>query len=283
MVLSLISTSSLISDSLSIDYYSPDNIIRFADYLYEQGDYQRAAGEYQRFLFATETLPVSTDTVLFKIGQSYRKNNDFDRAIHYFQNVVDNDHDPLLVDQAHYQIALSHFLFERFEQSEHYLLTNISDTISEMDLQARQLLAFNSIRQKRWDKASTILSNFDQTDITTVDILKFAHIGQNLPRKNKTLAGIYSTLIPGLGKFYCNRPVDGLQSLFSTVILGWQAYDGFHDDGVSSLKGWIFGTIGGLFYLGNIYGSVVAAELYNEQHEAQLMSKIKVYLNVHFD
>ena len=34
-----------------LDYYSPENVHKFADFLYEQGDYLRAAGEYQRYLF----------------------------------------------------------------------------------------------------------------------------------------------------------------------------------------------------------------------------------------
>jgi hypothetical protein len=33
------------------DYYSQENVGKFADFLFEQGDYLRAAGEYQRFLF----------------------------------------------------------------------------------------------------------------------------------------------------------------------------------------------------------------------------------------
>ena len=36
-----------------IDYYTPENVRKFADFLYEQGDYLRAAGEYQRYLFSS--------------------------------------------------------------------------------------------------------------------------------------------------------------------------------------------------------------------------------------
>jgi tetratricopeptide (TPR) repeat protein len=284
VLITITSVSLLSTDSLVIEYHSPENIKRFADFLYTQNDFQRAAGEYQRYLFAAETLPVDTDSMLFRIGQCFRRGNEFDKAIHYFQNVIDDHADPDLMQQAHYQIALCYFLMDRFKESEVYLISLQPDMIDPASTKELQhLRALNMIQLKQWDNAYTTLSTIEFKDKTTSDLLQFAYVGQHLPRKSKTLAGVYSTIVPGLGKLYCNRKIDALQSFFSTAILGWQAYDGFHKDGVSSMKGWIFGTIGGLFYLGNIYGSVVAAEIYNEEHEAKLLSTIKVYLNVHFD
>jgi len=277
--------ASLISaDTLTIEYNSPDNIKSFADFLYEQKDFLRAAGEYQRYLFAIDILPVDTDPVLFRIGKCFRRNNDFEKAIQYFQNVIDDRPDEQLIQQSHYQIALCYFLLGRFEESNAYLISMQPDTTDPLtNRELQHLRALNMIQMKQWNNAFTMLSAIKLKDKTTSDLMKFAYTGQHLPRKSKTLAGIYSTVVPGLGKLYCNRRVDALQSFFSTAILGWQAYDGFHKDGASSMKGWIFGTIGGLFYLGNIYGSVVAAEIYNEEHERQLLSTIKVYLNIHFD
>ena len=43
------------SDSLQLDetnkFYSADNIMLYADYLWQEADYIRSAGEYQRYLF----------------------------------------------------------------------------------------------------------------------------------------------------------------------------------------------------------------------------------------
>ncbi|MEJ2567876.1 MAG: hypothetical protein P8Z50_03225 [candidate division WOR-3 bacterium] len=65
-------------------------------------------------------------------------------------------------------------------------------------------------------------------------------------------------------------------------ITGWQAYEGFKADGVHSVKGWIFGVVGGIFYLGNIYGSVVAADIYNEEQEVFFRLSVNKYLNENF-
>lgn len=276
--------SLLFADSLTIQYYSPENIKRFADFLYEQDDFLRAAGEYQRYLFAVDTLPVNTDAVLFRIGQCFRKSSNYEKAVEYFQNVINNQPDMEFAHQTYYQIALCYFLMERFEQSDAFLRAIQSETAGlDIRVKQQQLRALNMFQMRQWDNAFSTLSSIEPRDETTFNLMQFAHAGQHLPRKSKTLAGIYSTIVPGLGKLYCSRRIDALQSFVSIAILGWQAYDGFHKDGTSSVKGWIFGSIGSLFYLGNIYGSVVAAEIYNEEYEAQLMSTIKVYLNINFD
>jgi len=144
-------------------------------------------------------------------------------------------------------------------------------------------MAVNHLQQREWTEAIDLLNVSNDTEPITIKLASFATSGQQLPRKNKILAGFFSTVIPGAGKFYCNRPFDGVQSLATTGILGWQTYDGFHKDGIHSVKGWIFGVIGGIFYLGNIYGSVVAADIHNVEQEKRLFTEIQVFVNVSLD
>ena len=59
-----------------VDYYSPENVLQFADFLFEEGDYLRAAGEYQRYLYYArlETAPTGEGTRLdgASIGEGAR-------------------------------------------------------------------------------------------------------------------------------------------------------------------------------------------------------------------
>jgi TM2 domain-containing membrane protein YozV len=134
-----------------------------------------------------------------------------------------------------------------------------------------------------WDEAAGFLADTAGRDTFTRELLNFTIEARRLPRKNPAWAGIYSAVIPGLGKLYCRRPFDALSSFTSTAILGWEAYSGFHDDGLGSVKGWIFSAIGGIFYLGNIYGSLVAADIYNEEIEDKLVNKIRFRVHANFD
>jgi TM2 domain-containing membrane protein YozV len=85
------------------------------------------------------------------------------------------------------------------------------------------------------------------------------------------LAGTLSAIIPGTGRIYAGRLTDGLYSLLVIGTTGWQAYEGFQDDGVRSTRGWIYGAVCGFFYLGNVYGSVVAVKIHNDRLELNLL------------
>ncbi|UCC11189.1 MAG: tetratricopeptide repeat protein [candidate division WOR-3 bacterium] len=281
----LITTCWLLPADVSVaDYYSPENILRFAGYLFEDGDYLRAAGEYQRFLFSFDSIPEQADSILFQIAECYRLTEDYIRAIGQYQKIIDRYPRSRLKDECYYKISLCHMLMGRHDESIHFLYNHLSEpSNSSLSLRIQQLTAANYLFQRRWQAAINLFAIDSAYSKTTSHIINYASQGMQLPRKSSTLAGLYSAIVPGTGKFYCGRTVDGIQSLATVGVLGWQSYTGFRDDGAGSVKGWVFGVIGGIFYLGNIYGSVVAAEIYNEEQAERLLQKVRVFVNVNFN
>lgn len=266
-----------------LDYYSPENILRFAGYLFNDGDFIRAAGEYQRYLFSFDTLPARADTVFFKIAECFRLSGMHQRAIEQYQKNIDNFEQSPLNNECVYKISLCFLLLGQHDESLLLLRNRIPATVNAQAELHMQLTAANFLFQRQWQAAIDIFSANSSSNKVTSHLLNYAQQGQQLPRKNSPLAGVYSAIIPGTGKFYCGRTIDGIQSLATVGVLGWQAYTGFRDDGVGSAKGWIFGVIGGVFYLGNIYGSIVAADIYNEEQEERLLQKIRLFVNVNFN
>lgn len=274
---------SAFTDSLTVDYFRPDQVLRFADHLYHQGDYRRAAGEFQRYLFSFDSLPANADTVYFRIARCYRRTGTYDRAIDYYQRVRDLP-DSKLSHDALFQTGFCQYLAAEYDSSRASLVSCASGPADPgIQLKARQLTAVDFMLEGYWDKARRVLVDPADRDSFTGELAAFLVEYEHLPRKSPVLAAGYSAVIPGLGKLYCRRPFDALSSFTSIAILGWQAYDGFHDDGKGSVKGWIFSVVGGIFYLGNIYGSVVAADLHNEEGELLLVKKVQVRVNAHFD
>ena len=107
-----------------------------------------------------------------------------------------------------------------------------------------------------------------------------------ISRRSPLIAGTLSTILPGLGKVYCNQNGDGIYSLIMVALAGYLAWDGFRDSGKNSAKGWTFGTIGGILYLGNIYGSSIAAKIYNNNKETEYLNgknlEIRLYNEINF-
>ena len=269
----------------SIEYYAPENVRKFADFLYQQGDFLRAAGEYQRYLFFLPKEGTDREQIRYKIALCYRFAGNSEQAIESFQSILKSYPQSQYASRAYYQIGATYFLMDQFEQSTRFLreaLPHITDTRQRVE--AEQLIGISYLMQKQWTKAGEVFKALQGSDVLTVRekasvYHNYAEAGAQLPTRSPFLAGTFSAVFPGSGRLYAGfRIGDAITSLITVGIAGWQTYDGFRRDGVSSVKGWTLGTLSGIFYVGNIYGSVIAARVYNRQVEEEFLATLSVEL-----
>ena len=264
-----------------IDYYTPENVRKFADFLYEQGDYLRAVGEYQRYLFYQ---PQESEEIRYKIALCYRFAGQTEQAIQNFQVLLRMHPDGQFTNRAYYQIGATYFLQDQFEQSAQFLreaLPHVTD--AEQHAETEQLIGLSYLMQKQWSEASEIFETLQGSKVVSVSqkavvYHSYARNGANLSTRSPFLAGVLSTIAPGIGRLYTGKFGDALTSLFIVGLTGWQAYDGFQRDGLSSVKGWTLGTLSGIFYAGNIYGSVISARVYNRRVADEFLTTLSVEL-----
>ncbi len=263
------------------DYYSPENVLKFADFLYEQGDYLRAAGEYHRYLFYE---PQESEEIRYKIAICYRFGGKTEQAIQGFQTLLRMYPESQFANRAYYQIGATYFLMDQYEQSARFLhevLPHITD--ARQHAEAEQLIGLSYLLQKQWSEADEIFKKLGESDVIPVKekavvYHNYAEKGAHLPTRSPFLAGTLSTIVPGTGRLYTGRIGDALNSLLIIGVTGWQAYDGFHRDGLSSAKGWTLGTLCGIFYVGNIYGSVISARVYNRHITEEFLATLSIEL-----
>jgi tetratricopeptide (TPR) repeat protein len=274
-------------DGLRVDYYSPPNIYRFAEYLYGNGDYPTAAGEYLRYLLYLDDTDPKRAQVLYQVGQCYRKNGDYEKAAKYYDQVITSNNSNIYADSARFQNAVSLYSANRFIEAIRYNETQ-EESLSTDNIKFRMMLLsgvnYLNLGYKR--DAARVADSFPlymSDDSLKNWYGKAVNRATSLPHKSPLAAGVMSSIIPGSGKIYCGRPYDGFYSLLVISLMAWQAYDGFDDDGSSSAKGWIYGSIGSVFYLGNIYGSVVGAKIYNHQHEKNFIEQINIEFRYYLD
>lgn len=282
--------ASLLVAAVSASAQAPDgdpfesrNTYRFASHLLKEGEYLRAAIEFQRYVYSTSTPPADLDSVLYNIGLCYRLASKPMAAINYFRKIPNECPDSPLVEESYFQTAFSYLLADRGRESMTYIENHMPLVRDEeRRLKIQGLIGLNHLKNRRWDAAAVHLDSIGKqapNDPVLTSMTALAHEGRNLPSRNRALAGLYSTVIPGTGKMYCGRPIDGVFSLLTIGLSAWQAYDGFSKDGVSSVRGWLYGSIGGFFYVGNIYGSVVAAQIFNEEQQEGLSKKVEELIN----
>jgi hypothetical protein len=131
--------------------------------------------------------------------------------------------------------------------------------------------------EKNWSKARLALNNSSapvESPETREPLDGLIQEAGNLRYRSPIASGMLSVVIPGLGKVYAGRLYDALYSTMVIALSTWLAYDGFRDDGRHSIKGWVFSGASAFFYLGNVYGSVLAARSFNRGQDNELRRKI---------
>lgn len=240
----------------SQDLFNLENSRRFAAYLFDTRQYDLAADEFERVVFMD---PADSSAVLSLLS-SYRLQKDYSVGVRRAFDLVSKVQvpDESLIREVFLLTALSgqHQKATRFIQDQHQLPAGKRATF----------LLSNRILAGDWEGAQNQLGiNGPINEPVYSELASLVEGYTQIHTKSPWLAAGMSTLIPGLGKFYTGDWKDGLIALLFVASNTWQSYRGFNRDGLDSVNGWIFGTIGAGFWLGNIYGSYRAAGKYNSR------------------
>lgn len=268
-------------DSLTQQYFTPENILRFADYLYSEGDFRRAAWEYERYLYHSRT---SNDSMAFLVAGCYERDKELQKAFVRYSGLAALTRSPQWKSEALYRAAAVEYkqqhyaeAFQRTQQS-----LQGQQILPAHRLRASLLNSVAAIASHRWEEGERVLKELrqnptakEQTEI--IDSLSLiVEAYRSLPKKSPWLAGIFSAIVPGTGKIYAGQFLDGIYSLLGIGTTAWAAYDGFATDGSSSARGWFFGALSASLYLGNIYGSALSATIINNENENQYVLRIQM-------
>ena len=167
IILLTITLLSFASAEEPFKYYTPENVRKFADFLYEQGDFLRAVDEYQRYLFYISEKVEENEQVRYKIALCYRFAGDSEKAIQNFQTLLHSD--PQSQFASYYQIGATYFLVDQFEQAAQFLreaLPNITDT--QQHAEAQQLIGLSYLMQKQWSEAGEVFKTLQGSSVIAV-------------------------------------------------------------------------------------------------------------------
>jgi len=247
-----------ISHAQVSDIYSPGNRNLFADFLYCQKDYLRAADEYKEILQQSDL-----DTLFLKIGLSYLKSGNYDSSSVYFGKIKINS---LLYDNSRQEYYKSQFLSNHFEEVEKgpYFYKPV-DKLYKFSL----LLGYKQLLPKE-----KFLRPFEVDEKPIVS--DFYDRKLNPPYKNELTAAVLAAIIPGTGKIYTKNYTDGIFAFLSTGIMSYISYTDFKSH--HQFRGWLFAGLGTFFYGGNIYGSIASVQIYNAGVNFNLNLDLKSYL-----
>ncbi len=145
------------------------------------------------------------------------------------------------------------------------------------ELRALQLAGV-ALLQRRYNEYDQHRNEFRYTSYALVNEQKRFNTYDSTLRAEKHrspfVAGLYSTVLPGLGKVYAGKSKQGIAAFLPILSLGLLTYEGLRKDGPRSARFIGFGSLFTLFYLGNIWGSVLSVKVKRNEFKREYDNKI---------
>lgn len=128
-----------------------------------------------------------------------------------------------------------------------------------LDLAGIALLERNYIA---FDSLSALFDfNFIPIALEQKTFLKYSAELLAIKKKSPLLAGIMSAFIPGSGKYYTGYKGQAVSAFITTMTFAAVAAENYSHAGPQSAQFIIFAGVFGLFYVGNIWGSVLSVKI----------------------
>jgi len=255
---------SVFSQSSSFDFHSPENIKKFADYLFCDGDFLRAIEQYKSI---DDQAP--NDTIQYKMMFGYSELELYQYSNEIFNRI--SAHSKFYPDA--YLLSLKNKLLIESKslslEDKHSFDTKYAERITKLKSISKLYDENISMSKEKF------IEPFDEAEQKIVSM--FYDLKTNPLYKSPALAGFMSAIIPGSGKFYIGEWGDGVTALVVTGLFAFLAYDNFQAD--HTTRAWIFTGLGAFFYAGNIYGSIASAQIFNARINFEFNDGLNLFLD----
>jgi tetratricopeptide (TPR) repeat protein len=265
---------------------STDTEIAFAKHLIRLKEYEQAIFQLKSLLISRKDF-LLTDSANYLIAKSYFNLKNFDSSVVFFNKIVENSNKHI---EAQLYSSISNAYIGNFTESEKTL-----SLIAANDSNLQQLLYLNRagvlLMKNDFNKAKENIDKFSrnwysvseqQDNLTQLYSTLIKH-----KKKSPFIAGALSAIVPGLGKIYTKRVGEGVSAFLITTTMGLVACENLIKDGIKDPKTIIFGSLFGLFYIGNIWGSVISVKLtrdeFNKEINEQIIFNLRVPLRIIYE
>lgn len=145
------------------------------------------------------------------------------------------------------------------------------------ELKALQLAGV-ALLQRRYDEYDQHRKAFRYTSYALVNeqrrFNKYDSTLRGEKHRSPFVAGLYSAVLPGLGKVYAGKSKQGIAAFLPILSLGLLTYEGLRKDGPRSARFIGFGSLFTLFYVGNIWGSILSVKVKRNEFKREYDNKI---------
>ena len=262
------------------DYRSAHEQLKFADYLVRNNLYDDFFTLLNTHLNNSSFAPHQRDSLYLLAGHAYFNIDNYDSAVCYFNKVDRNSH---LFGEAcfyaAYNLSATGHYDKSFKLVSGYTPTNMPETsLRELQLAGITLLMRDTAQYHKYKNSglssdSSHLSEKKQLALIASDI-------NEMPRRSGALAGLMSTMIPGLGKIYAGKMLQGATSFVPVTLLGLQAFEAYKKAGAVSARFIASVALFSVFYIGDIWGSILSVSVVRNEINNEINNQILFNLRI---
>jgi tetratricopeptide (TPR) repeat protein len=243
-----------------------------ADHFLLEGDYYRAITEYKRFLFFFPRSP-RVEEALWKIARSYFKGKKWDEAISACDDLLKKN--PVPSTKAEAFLLKGRAFVEKKDYSQARMFFQMAEEASPgppLVDEAHWQIALTYVKEEKWREAADELRQIDRNSKLYPKGESFAR-GldriREIPQKSPEMAGFLAAILPGAGHLYTERYRDAAVAFLLNGVFIWGIVEAFaHDD--YAIGGILtFFELG--WYSGNIYSAVGSAQKYNRKKKQEYL------------
>lgn len=252
---------------------------RYAEQLFESGDYQAARLAYKRLQFYDPDTEFR-DIADYRIAQTYYYQNDATRAEGLFRKFSAIHPNSPLRFQSQLMLGQLHFDAEEYSLARTTLFELLhASTEPKAVAAAHYLRGWCYIRTTDWNKAISELRQVDRSQINTHYSKKAHELADTLlektplPFKSPQVAAWLSTVVPGSGQLYAGKGKEGILAAALNGTFIYLVVDAIRDRRYVDSAGLFF--VGWQFYWGNRTDARQFATEYNTHREREFIEMLK--------
>ena len=253
----------------------PERLLSFGHHLLSRGQPYRAEGEYLAFLSLFPNHPLAGEA-WFYLGVARREQKLWEEALEAFRKARELARGSLSHEAA-MEMGKTLILAGEHKRAAIFLEKLASETEDSPQGKMALIMASEAwIMAREYERAIALLSLVRPGDPgfhEAWDLRQRIERGlRNLPRRDPTVAGLLSALLPGMGHLYAGRPLEALTSLAlnGTFLAGivYSAKEGcFVSAGILSFLelSW---------YLGGVESAMDSAKRFNEEAQERWLREL---------
>jgi TM2 domain-containing membrane protein YozV len=252
----------------------------FISYLINSQQYDEAIFHINQLPLNQFTSPGLADSISYLKAWAFYGLKQLDSSAIWFRRIGP--------EFARYKSALffasSDYIFLKRPERVREILSMVPATDS-LDLEARNLqYAGLSLLDRDYNSYQKYSSNFiyrhyafANEEIVLDDCYRSMRAHND---KSFLLAGIMSSIIPGSGKIYAGKPGEGISSFLLISFLAAITVENYVKTGPWNFKTIGFGSLFTIFYIGNIYGSVISIKVVREEFYQKYDNTILLHIHL---